>query len=75
VVLAALECLPAEAHLHLYGFNWSPLHWARHDAAAEARAIAGLAAAGVVTVHPTPCAGEPWLLPCCERRESDMQHA
>ncbi len=64
VVLAALACLPAESALQLYGFNWSPGHWPRHDVAAEARAIAGLQTAGLLRVHPTPCHGaQPaWLL-------------
>lgn len=64
VVLAALACLPAQSALQLYGFNWSPGHWPRHDVAAEARAIAGLQTAGLLRVHPTPCHGAPptWLL-------------
>ncbi len=38
-LMLALDCKPAGAALHLYGFNWSRRHWKSHAIAAEERFI------------------------------------
>jgi hypothetical protein len=35
--MLALDCMPARAALHLYGYNWSRRHWRSHAIAAEER--------------------------------------
>ena len=38
-LMLALDCKPAGAALHLYGYNWSRRHWRSHAIAAEERVI------------------------------------
>ena len=37
--MLALDCKPAGAALHLYGYNWSRRHWHSHAIAAEERFV------------------------------------
>lgn len=37
--MLALDCKPARAPLHVYGFNWSQRHWRSHAIVAEERFI------------------------------------
>lgn len=73
VMLVTLGCLPSPGGsksrpgVHLFGFNWSLDHWTGHKMTAEKRAVDGLVAAGVVTVHATPCNGAILYLPWSTR--------
>lgn len=56
-LLLALDCLPSDGTVHLYGFNWSPDNWHRHAMQVEQSFIHLIAQLydGKVVVHPTPC--------------------
>jgi hypothetical protein len=53
----ALECAPARARVHLFGFNWSLRHWSRHRMAAEEAHARALEAAGRLFIHDPICGG------------------
>ena len=56
-LLAVLDCLPGDATIHLYGFNWSSRNWAGHLMTLERSFIQAFSPqlAGRLLVHPTPC--------------------
>ena len=57
-MVLALQCLPSAAQVHLFGYNWTQKgQFYRHHMAIEARYAALMAAAGRVTIHPSPCDG------------------
>jgi len=66
VAVAAVACAPQGA-VNLYGFNWSPQHWGRHDPPGERRVLLGMRAARLLHIHMPPCHG---LRACVKRQEA-----
>ncbi|GAB4817505.1 hypothetical protein N2152v2_004551 [Parachlorella kessleri] len=58
-LLALLDCLPGDATIHLYGFNWSSSNWVGHLMKLERSFIQAYSRqlAGRLLIHPTPCSG------------------
>ena len=56
-MMLALECAPAGARVHLFGYNWSRRHWSRHRIKDEEAHARGLAAAGRILIHDPICGG------------------
>ncbi len=55
-MVLALQCVPKSAQVHLFGYNWTQKgQFYLHRMAIEARYAALMAAAGRLTIHPSPC--------------------
>ncbi|BDA43404.1 hypothetical protein COCOBI_04-4160 [Coccomyxa sp. Obi] len=56
-MMLALECASPQTRIHLFGFNWSQRHWARHDMDAEEAYARALHASGRIFIHDPICGG------------------
>ena len=55
-MVLALQCVPRSTRVHLFGYNWTQKgQFHMHRMAIEARYAALMAAAGRLTIHPSPC--------------------
>jgi uncharacterized 2Fe-2S/4Fe-4S cluster protein (DUF4445 family) len=55
--MLALSCAPRGTRVHLFGFNWSQRHWARHKISAEEAHIRELHTKNLVYIHEPICGG------------------
>lgn len=70
---ACLEMRSSDAHLHLFGFNWSPRHWETHMMKAEEHIVKEMLRSVRYTVNPTACSGLRSCDPGCDRPDYVLQ--